>query len=248
MSGGFETVNVLGAPVACIDRQGLLDTALAWSGEPGQRTVLYANAHVLNTALDKPDLLLAWQSADLVYADGVGVVWAARWLSGRRLVKLTGADWIGRLASLSAPLGRRWFLLGGASGVAELAGLRLAEAFPGLQIAGTYYGFFPEAETPAVVERIRAARPDLLFVGLGTPRQELWLARNRGKIEAPLGWAVGALFDYLSGSEKRVPGWMNWLGLEWLFRLWVDPRRKWRRYLLGNPRFVGRVIAQKFRK
>lgn len=248
MSAGFETVNVLGAPVACIDRQGLIDTALAWSGESGQRTVFYANAHVLNTALDEPDLRAAWQSADLVYADGVGVVWAARWLAGRKLEKLTGADWIGRLAAAAAPLGRRWFLLGGKPGVAELAGLRLAEAFPGLQIAGTYYGFFPESETPVVMKRIGAARPDLLFVGLGTPRQELWLSLNRGKIEAPLGWAVGALFDYLAGSERRVPPWMNRLGLEWLFRLWNDPRHKWRRYLLGNPIFIWRVLAQKLSK
>lgn len=246
MSILWETVDVLGAPVACIDVQGLLDTALTWSGEPGQHTVFYVNAHVLNSALSEPGLLPAWQSADLVYADGVGVVWAARWLHGKHLVKLTGADWIGRLAALSAPLGRRWFLLGGAPGVAELAGMRLAEAYPGLQIVGSYYGYFPDAAISAVLDMIRATRPDLVFVGLGTPRQELWLAQQRAKIDAPLCWSVGALFDYLAGVEQRVPAWMNRLGLEWLFRLGVDPRGKWRRYLLGNPRFVGRVVAQKY--
>lgn len=245
MSPPWETVDVLGAPLACINLQSLLDTALAWSGEPGQRTVLYVNAHVLNTALDEPALLPAWQSADLVYADGIGVVGAARWLHGRRLEKLTSADWIERLAAQSAPLSKRWFLLGGEPGVAELAGIRLEDAYPGLRIVGSYYGFFPEAANSAVLEMIRAARPDLVLVGLGTPRQELWLTQQRAKIEAPLCWSVGALFDYLAGVERRVPAWMNRLGLEWLFRLGVDPRGKWRRYLLGNPRFVGRVLAQK---
>jgi len=245
MSSPWETVDVLGAPVACIDLQGLLEVALAWSGGAERRTALYVNAHALNSALQEPALLSAWQSADLVYADGVGVVWAARWLYGRRLEKLTSADWIHRLAAQAAPLGRRWFLLGGAPGVAELAGLRLEEAHPGVQIAGSYYGYFPDAATPAVLEMIRAAHPDLVFVGLGTPRQELWLTRQRAKIDAPLCWAVGALFDYLAGVERRVPAGMNRLGLEWLFRLGMDPRGKWRRYLLGNPRFVGRVLAQK---
>lgn len=245
MNVAWEAVDVLGAPVACIHLQNLLDTALAWSGEPGQRTVFYVNAHVLNTALREPGLLPAWKSADLVYADGIGVVWAARWLYGKSLVKLTGADWIGQLATRSAPFSRRWFLLGGAPGVAELAGIRLAETYPGLDIVGSYYGYFPNTAVPAVLEMIRAARPDVVFVGLGTPRQELWLAHHRAKIDAPLCWAVGALFDYLAGVERRVPAWMNRLGLEWLFRLGVDPHGKWRRYLLGNPRFVGRVVAQK---
>ena len=247
MNTPFEKLDVLGAPVACIDLQGLLDTALTWSGEAGRRTVLYANAYVLNAAVPEPGLLSAWKSADLVYADGVSVVWAARLLYGKRLQKLTGADWIGRLAAQAASGGQRWFLLGGIPGAAELAGLRLAEAYPGLQIVGTYYGYFPDMATPNVLEMIRAARPDLLFVGLGTPRQELWLTHHRVEIEAPLCWAVGALFDYIAGAERRVPAWMNRLGLEWLFRLWVDPRGKWRRYLLGNPWFIGRVLAQKLK-
>jgi N-acetylglucosaminyldiphosphoundecaprenol N-acetyl-beta-D-mannosaminyltransferase len=239
------TVDVLGAPVACIDVQGLLQTALAWSGEARQRTLMYANAYALNTAVQVPALREAWQAADLLYADGVSVAWAARWLYNQRLEKMTGADWIERLAGLSASLQRRWFILGGAPGVAELAGLQLAREFPGLQIVGSYYGYFAEAETPHVLDLIRQARPDLLFVGLGTPRQELWLVRHRSQIDAPLCWAVGALFDYVAGVERRVPPWMNKLGLEWLYRLWVDPRGKWRRYLLGNPWFIGRVLQQK---
>ena len=245
MSPAFETVDVLGAPVACIDLQDLLQTALAWSGEPGQRTLLYANANTLNTAVREPDLLEAWQAADLVYADGVSVVWAARWLYNQRLEKMTGADWIARLAALSAPLHRRWFILGGAPGVAELAGLHLAREHPGLQIVGSYYGYFAEAETPHVLDMIRQARPDMLFVGMGTPRQELWLTNYRSQIEVPLCWAVGALFDYVAGAERRVPPLMNKSGLEWLYRLWVDPRGKWRRYLLGIPWYIGRVLAQK---
>jgi len=244
-STAFTTVDVLGAPVACIDLQELLHTALAWSGETGPRTLMYANAYALNTAAHEPALLEAWQAADLLYADGVSVVWAARWLYNQRLEKMTGADWIGRLAAQSAVLHRRWFIMGGAPGVAELAGLQLAREHPGLQIVGSYSGYFAEAETPHVLDLIRQARPDLLFVGLGTPRQELWLTRHRAQIEAPLCWAVGALFDYVTGMERRVPPLMNQLGLEWLYRLWVDPRGKWRRYVLGNPLFVGRVTAQK---
>ena len=240
-----KTVDVLGAPVACIDLQELLQTALVWSGETQPRTLMYANAYALNTAVHEPALLEAWQAADLLYADGVSVVWAARWLYNQRLEKMTGADWIVRLAALSASLHRRWFILGGSPGVAELAGLQLAQEHPGLQVVGSYSGYFAEAETPHVLDLIRQARPDLLFVGLGTPRQELWLSRHRAQIEVPLCWAVGALFDYVADAERRVPPWMNQLGLEWFYRLWVNPRGKWRRYILGNPLFVGRVLAQK---
>lgn len=241
----FPGVDILGVPVHALSKDELLLQVAEWCQQSTPRTVTYANAHCINLAQELPVYRAALQAADLVYSDGIGVVWAARWLAATRLEKITGRHWIGDLCALAVERHLRLYLLGGQVGVASQAGRVLQARFPGLDVVAARDGFFTGMDESAVFAEIAALRPHIVLVGMGAPRQELWLAANRTKVQAPVCWAVGALFDLVAGIEPAVPTWMNRLALEWLWRFVVDPGGKWRRYLLGNPLFILRVARKK---
>jgi N-acetylglucosaminyldiphosphoundecaprenol N-acetyl-beta-D-mannosaminyltransferase len=225
----------------------LLERITGWvaRGDRGRR-VMYVNAHVLNQSLEQRPLSDALHAADLVYCDGYGVRLAAKALDVQIPHRMTGADWIWDLAALCEPLGLSIYLLGSDPGHAAEAAARLRRRHPRLRIAGTHHGYFDlgSAHDARVLEDINARRPDILLVGMGTPKQELWVEQNAAAVDAGVLWTVGALFDYVSGHTPRAPGWLADNGLEWIFRLAIEPQRMWRRYLLGNPVFVSRVAAQ----
>jgi len=231
--------------VSCATRADVLRIPLEWASQPQRRTILYVNAHCLNLAAADGAYRAILNAADLVYSDGISVVWAARWLGGCQLEKVTGRDWIHDFSALAARNGVRLYVLAGSAGCAATACRNLEQRYPDLQITGFHHGYFEEAETPDLLAEINRAAPDVLLVGMGTPRQEKWLAKHRECIQAPVCWAVGALFDYVAGDEPPVPAWLNRLNLEWLWRLLIDPSGKWRRYLLGNPLFVARLLQRK---
>lgn len=210
--------------------------------------VFYANAHSLNLASSDPNFQRLLNQADLVYADGIGVAWAGRWLHHCRLEKLTGADWIDHLCRQAASQGWTIYILAGQPGVAARAAEQLEAAYAGFQVVGVADGYFSDKNQHHVFTEINELHPTILFVGLGSPQQELWLSTYRAGIDAPVCWAVGALFDYIAGIEKRAPVWMNAIGMEWFWRLIQNPAGKWKRYLIGNPRFVARVIHQKLKR
>ena len=234
-------------PVDLADPAALLRRITGWAGsEKGARRVMYVNAHVLNQSQEKPALRAALESADLVYCDGYGVRLAAKALDVEIPHRMTGADWIWDLAGLCAAEGKSVYLLGSDPAVAEEAGRRLRGTFPELEIAGTHHGYFEpgSAHDERVIEHINACRPDIVLVGMGSPTQELWVQRNAHRLDTDVLWTVGALFDYVSGRVPRAPAYLADNGLEWIFRLAIEPSRMWRRYLLGNPVFVSRVMAQ----
>ncbi len=169
--------------------------------------------------------------ADLVVADSMGIIWASRILGRPFPERVAGADLVPLLAERCAARGYRLFLLGAAPGVADEAARVLQRRFPGLSIAGTYAGAPSPDEAGLILELIRAARPDVLAVAYGAPRQDLWIRRYAKELgEAGVGVAlgVGGTFDFLAGRVRRAPLWMQRAGLEWLFRLLVQPRRIWR--------------------
>ncbi len=175
----------------------------------------------------------------------VGVVLGAR-LWGRRLPgRSTGADFMPRFCAELARRGRRVFLLGAREGVAAEAAAALAAAAPGLAVAGTRHGYFAADESEGIVEQINAARPDVLLVGLGAPAQERWIASNLDRLQVPLVWGVGGLFDFVSGRTPRGPKWLWDHGFEWLCRLMVEPGRLWRRYLPGQARFLLTILKHR---
>ena len=210
---------------------------------------LNANAHCLNLCYEDPALRGFLNGADVVFCDGAGVMLAARLLGRRIPERITYADWAWRLAAFAEAEGFSLYLLGARPGVAEEAARRLRARHPGLEIVGVHHGFFDRAagslENEAVLAEINAARPDILVVGLGMPIQEYWLMENQNGLDAGVLLTGGAVFDYVSGGLRRGPRLLTDNGFEWLARLLVEPRRLWRRYLLGNPLFLLRVLRQR---
>jgi N-acetylglucosaminyldiphosphoundecaprenol N-acetyl-beta-D-mannosaminyltransferase len=243
-----QSVTILGVQVHCIDREALLAQVLTWARGRECYVVAYVNAHCLNLAASDSTFKDVLNQANLVYVDGIGVVFAGNFLGYRGLHKITGRAWIDDFCNTGAKEGLRIFLLAGKPGVAEKAGRRLEQRYPGLVVCGTADGYFEIKSEAQVIAELEANPPQLLWVGMGSPIQEKWVARNRAKIRTPVIWTVGALFDYVAELEKPVPAWLDRLGLEWLWRLLINPREKWQRYILGNPQFVGRVFRQKFDK
>ncbi len=178
--------------------------------------------------------------AALCLPDGVGVVWAARRLGHPLRERVGGTDTAERIAARAAQTGWRMYFLGAAPGVAEEAAGVLQARYPGLAVVGTFAGSPARAEEDAIIERIQAARPDVLLVAFGAPLQDVWIARNQPRLRTPVAMGVGGAFDFIAGVTRRAPGWVQRIGLEWLHRLMREPWR-WRRQL-ALPRFVWRVL------
>jgi N-acetylglucosaminyldiphosphoundecaprenol N-acetyl-beta-D-mannosaminyltransferase len=240
----LNTTQVLGIKVACVDLQEILGIVGEWSLGSEHKSILYVNVHSINTAYANADLQAIFNQADLVYSDGIGVVLGSRLLGGCRLQKITGADWIYEYCEFAQKKGLRTYILAGEPGVGETARQNLLRKYPELNIVGVADGYFRVKSQASVLDEIRDSGAQIVFVGMGTPLQERWLYEYRAQIDAPICWCVGALFDYVAQVEPRVPAWMNALALEWLWRLIIDPKGKWKRYLIGNPLFIFRIFRE----
>ncbi len=225
----------------------LLRRIIAWAERGEQKRVAYVNAHVINQSFEIPEVRTSLLSSDLVYCDGYGVRLAAKAIGLPVPHRMTGADWIWGVAALCEAAGRSLYLLGSNPGASAEAAEVLKRWYPSLKITGTHHGYFDlgSPHDERVLEHINENSPDVLLVGMGTPQQELWVQRHSEEVDATVVWTVGALFEYVSGRIPRAPHWMADNGLEWIFRLAVEPRRMWRRYLLGNPVFLHRVLEER---
>jgi N-acetylglucosaminyldiphosphoundecaprenol N-acetyl-beta-D-mannosaminyltransferase len=242
--------DLFGLDVATAPPAELLRRILAFAERGEHRRVMYVNAHVLNQSFSNAGLRSALKTSDLVYCDGYGVRLAAKAIGLAVPHRMTGADWIWGMAALCEASGKSMYLLGSDPGAAREAADALRRWYPRLKITGTHHGYFkvgtPHSER--VLEHIAENKPDMLLVGMGTPLQEEWVSHYFDQLDAPVVWTVGALFDYVSGRVPRAPHWMADHGLEWIFRLAIEPRRMWRRYLLGNPVFLWRVWNERNRR
>ncbi len=209
--------------------------------------IMYANAYNITLAQEQSLYKEVLGHATIVFCDGVGVQWSSRLLGNPLPERMTMPDWIAHVLATAEREGWRLFFLGGQPGVAEQATVNVKARYPHLTIA-SHHGFFnPENnENDAVVALINQEQPTLLLVGMGPPRQELWIHANQPHHNAAVTLAVGNLFDYLAGHQQRGPKWLTTRGGEWLWRLLREPRRLWRRYLLGNPRFLLYVLRHRF--
>ena len=244
-----ESVFVLGVRVDRISQQQALERVeqmiARWRGSgntlPCQQVVT-VNPEFVMAAQRNKDFRIAINSAALVLADGIGVVWATRYLGRSTPERVTGSDMLPQLARLCAASGYRLYLLGAAAGIAEAAGARLQELAPGLEIAGTYAGSPAPEEEDEIIERIRMAQADILCVAYGAPAQDLWIWRNLARLPVAVAMGVGGAYDFLSGRQRRAPALMRRMGLEWLYRLYREPWR-WRR-MLALPRFAIEVVLR----
>lgn len=249
MARAIDRVNVLGVGVDPLTVDELHAEISYLIREGRHALVLPVNVHYLNLAYTDPSIKDFLNGAEVVFCDGAGVMLAARILGRSIPERITYADWTWQLAEFAASEGFSLYFLGGRPGEAEKAAKRLRQRHPGLKMAGARHGYFDHTfgseENEAVIERVNAARPDILLVGFGSPLQERWLMENRDRIDARVALTGGAVFSYVSGGLQRGPRLLTDNGFEWLARLLVEPRRLWRRYLVGNPVFLLRVLRQR---
>jgi len=223
-------------------------TNYAVSGDVPEYVVTPNAQHVLTFQKDAyfRDI---YHKAFLVVPDGVPLLWAAKLLKTPLNGRVNGTDLFEQLCAIAADKDLKVFLLGGRPRAADKAAQVLQSRHPTLNIAGTYcppYGFEADAEELAKINRIiKIAAPHILFVGLGAPKQEYWIYANYKEVGVPISIGIGVSFELVSGMVTRAPVWMQKIGLEWFFRLMMEPRRLWQRYLIGNALFVWLVLKQR---
>jgi N-acetylglucosaminyldiphosphoundecaprenol N-acetyl-beta-D-mannosaminyltransferase len=237
--------DILGTHISAITLTDLRDVFDMTIAENGQLCCYYANAHLLNLTWENADLRRVMNDAEIVFCDGFGAMLVAKLLGKSLPERMTPPDWLAWIGRHWAKKGYRLFLLGGAGDVAQRTAEWYKEHFPNIQIVGTHHGYFDKngAESEAVIAKINDATPDILIVGFGMPMQEFWCDKNRAMLSVSVLLTVGAAMDYLSGTTKRAPQWATNRGLEWLGRLLIEPRRLWRRYVIGLPILMSRAVG-----
>ena len=238
--------DVMGLPLARVTQAETLNLIDSFIMERTPRLVITANLHFAMLSQVQPMLRWLNRKADLVLADGMPLVWASR-LKGKAQAlpeRVTGADLLPAMCGRAAELGHRVYFLGGADGVAQEAVARLVERFPDLNVVGLdapHFAALTPDQREAAVQRVRQARADILFVALGQPKGELWLAENLDRLGVPVNIQIGASLDFVAGRVKRAPRWVQRIGMEWSWRLACEPGRLCGRYL-KNARFLAGQI------
>ena len=238
-----ERVNILGVDVDAVTMAEAVDVVRRAMDTRAGVLVATANAEMLMRATHGEELRRILNASALVVPDGAGTVWAARHLGHAMPERVAGYDLAQELLRCAPAEGRRVYFFGSAPGVAEKAKAKAEQLYPGIEIVGVRNGFFSPADNAAIIAEIRAARPDLLLVALGVPKQEKWIAAHLAELDVPVAIGVGGTLDVMAGVMKRAPHWMQKAKLEWLFRGLMQPKRAGR--LLALPKFVLKVHASR---
>lgn len=250
-TSSIDAVNIFGVRIHALTVAELHHILAETIDQRRRALVLHVNVHCLNLANEQPWLRDALNQAEIVFCDGAGIILGARLLGQHIPERITYADWFWQLGEMAAAKEYSMYFLGAKPGVARKAAEKMRERFPRLQIAGVRDGYFDKTtgspDNEAVIREINDLSPDILTVGMGMPLQERWLHDNWSRLNARIGLAGGAVFDYISGDLQRAPRWMTDNGLEWLGRLVIEPGRLWRRYLIGNPQFFLNILRERFR-
>jgi N-acetylglucosaminyldiphosphoundecaprenol N-acetyl-beta-D-mannosaminyltransferase len=218
-----------------------------WASDSTPRYVCTCPVYTLMMCRENPLVMQAVNGADMVTADGMPVVWVQRRRGNPQAERVYGPDVMEALFARTAGTGIKHYFWGGLPGVADTLVQRMQTRHPALKVAGVYsppVSPVDDKPDPAVVERLNDSSADVIWVGLGSPKQDLWMMRYRPALRAPLLIGVGAAFDMLAGVKSQAPRWMQRSGLEWVFRLAQEPRRLGRRYLVYNPLFVWHVLRE----
>jgi N-acetylglucosaminyldiphosphoundecaprenol N-acetyl-beta-D-mannosaminyltransferase len=242
------TEEILGVSLGLIDYERTLEWIDAMAAERQQGYVCVCNVHTVMASQEDPELRLALIGSSLNVPDGQPLVWAINALGHALTDRVYGPELMARACTRAASSGQRFYLYGGRSqdALVQLA-LTLRQRYPGIRIVGGYsppHRPLTAEERDAIVAEINDAEPDVVWVGIGVPKQEKWMAALRPRLDAPVLIGVGAAFDFHAGLVPQAPPWLQRAGLEWAYRLAHEPRRLWRRYLRYNPRFVGAFARQ----
>jgi len=237
-----ERIQILGVKFHNLTMPEAVDLVTIACRRRSMWTVFFINADCMNIACKDEKYYRILQQADALFPDGIGIHLASRLLTTSLKENTNGTDFFPRLCRQATENGLSLFLLGAAPGIAEAAAKNMTALFPNLKIVGTQHGYFTREEETGVIGRINESGADILLVAMGAPRQEKWIASNRSRITSSVVMGVGGLFDFYSGKIPRAPIWMRELGLEWVYRLIQEPKRLWKRYVVGNPLFLYRVL------
>lgn len=248
MTTAFEKLNVLGTQIAVVNPEAARRLIAGWLSENTTgRYVSLVDVHCIMQSYRRPEVRRAYNSADACLPDGMPLTWVGRSRGHRTMSRVYGPDLM--LAMLEHSSTTRWtnFFLGGAEGVADELKHKMVHRFPGLQVVGTYCPPFrplTTEERAALVHRVNELRPDMVWVGLGAPKQDLFMAEYHNELHTKVMIGVGAAFDFHTGRVRQAPRWMMHAGLEWGFRLCMEPRRLAPRYLRNNPAFLWHIFMQ----
>jgi N-acetylglucosaminyldiphosphoundecaprenol N-acetyl-beta-D-mannosaminyltransferase len=237
---------ILGVPVHAIEIPAVVTQILSWiESDAKGRYIAFTGMHGIAESRSDSDLRNALDSADLVVPDGMPLVWLGRWHRHPLKRRVYGPELMETFCRETGSAYRHFFY-GGGPGIAELLAESLCQRY-GIVVAGTYtppFRLLTEEEQVGVATYIEKASPNLLWVGLSTPKQEKWMYRNRNQLSVQVMLGVGAAFDFNCGKTRQAPTWMRENGLEWLFRLSTEPQRLWRRYLISIPKAAGLVVLE----
>ena len=245
MSRTVRRIHILGCHFDVVTEAEAVDRILGWSNEPERRThtVITVNVAILMMMRSNHKLTKAVANADLVVADGTPLVWASRWLNRRLPERVSGVDLMLRLLE-KAPQNSRVYLLGTTQERLESLVRTIKDRYPGVLVVGARNGYFGPSEYPEVARHIRNSRSDLLLVGMPAPFKETWCEEQRSALQVPAVLGVGGAFDVIAGFVRRAPKIMQRAGLEWLWRLAMEPRKLWKRYLVTNLQFIALLATE----
>lgn len=250
MQAELEKVNILGVAVNAINMGKSIAEVSRWIEERESHYALFSPVSTIMQCRQDPRLRKVANNAGLVNPDGMPLVFLGRARGHKEMDRVYGPDFMLAFSEYSVEKGYKHFYYGGAEGVPEELAEKMRKRFPGIQIVGTYSPPFrqltPE-EDQEIVDKINASGADVVWVGLGSPKQDHWMAEHIDRLNAPVLLGVGAAFDFHTGRKPQAPYWMQRSGLEWAFRLSTEPKRLWKRYLVNNPAFVASVMAQELR-
>jgi len=246
----WPVVHVLGVRVDDLPLETLLSSFDEVIQARRSAVFAYVNIYAINLASALPWFRQFLNDCELGYCDGAGVQLGA-WIGGERIrYRHSPADWFWALCERALERGYSMYFLGSRPGVAELAAKEVRRGLPGLAVSGMHHGYFDQAkgsdDNRRLIQSINELNPDILVVAMGMPLQEAWIRDHLRDLSVRVVLPVGALLDYVSGRLRRPPAWMTRNGLEWLGRLILEPMRLWRRYLIGNPLFIWRVMRRRF--
>ncbi len=245
-----RSLQILGVEVTDVTRRRAVeiieDAIREYRGQT--HSIYFVNAHTLNLASGDASYRDVLNSADHVFGDGTGVRWASRLQGAPVQDNLVGTDLVPTLFEQTADRGHRYFMLGSDSQTIREAAQYADENFSGWTRAGFHHGYLTDPDlTAAAIRLINQSESDVLLVGMGNPLQERWVREHRHELKVPVCMAIGGLFDYWAGNVSRAPQWLRRLGHEWLWRLFQQPGDKARRYLVGNPLFLSRILREMWR-
>lgn len=247
-AAGVPATRILNIPVSTVNMQTAVETIMGWIAKRASHYICVRDVHGVMRAQDDPELAAIHEGAGLITPDGMPLVWILRSRGYQQSSRVCGADLVAAVCEASLKTGARHYFFGGKTGVAERMAAELARQFPGLVIAGCATPPFraqTNEEDALMTNAIAVTSPDIVWVGLSTPKQEYWMRNHVSVIPGATLIGVGAAFDFYAGDVKRAPHWMRESGLEWLHRLLSEPRRLWRRYLLLAPKFLKMIALGK---